>query len=193
MDLDEVMQMSGGKATDTELVPLEQGAAEPLSTLDVPEYEPGDPSYELDAYEKGSWERQDRVLRAFAKCRTKSIAARMAGVGTSTVFGWIKADHLGFKSRLEEADQAFTGELELLALNRVRAQKPGDNPTLLIMLLNGNLPDKYRPNSVIPSETMTETLRAMKQATREHRKMQDGSETTTETETTVIIKKGLTS
>ena len=76
-------------------------------------------------------------------------------------------------------------------MNRVRAQKPGDNPTLLIMLLNGNLPDKYRPNSVIPSEAMTDTLRAMKTASREHRKLSDGSETTVETETTVIVKKGL--
>ena len=62
---------------------------------------------------------------------------------------------------------------------------------ILIALLNANLPDKYRPNSVAPSETMTETLQAMKQATREFKRLEDGSETTTETETTVIVKKGL--
>ena len=182
--------MGGGKATDLEAI--DRGEPETvLPTLVVPEFEPAEVLYELDAYQKGAKDRQDNVLRAYAKCRTKSIAARMAGVGTSTVFGWIKDDYLGFKSRLEEADQAFTGELELLALERVRQQTPGHNPTLLITLLNANLPDKYRPNSVIPSETMTETLQAMKQAQREHKKLSDGSETTTETETTVIVKTGL--
>ena len=53
------------------------------------------------------------------------------------------------------------------------------------------MPDKYRPNAVVPSETMTDVLRAMKQSTREFKRLEDGSETVTETETTVIIKKGL--
>ena len=92
---------------------------------------------------------------------------------------------------MREADEVFTDDLENLALNRVRAQKPSDTPVLLITLLNANLPDKYRPNSVMPSETMTETLHAMKQAVREHKKLSDGSETIVETETTVIVKKGL--
>ena len=71
------------------------------------------------------------------------------------------------------------------------ALQPGQNALVLLALLNANLPDKYRPNAVAPSETMTETLSAMKQATREFKKLEDGTETVTETETTVIIKKGL--
>jgi len=35
-----------------------------------------------------------------------------------------------------------------MALERVRAQKPGDNPSLLITLLAANWPDKYRPNAI---------------------------------------------
>ena len=68
--------------------------------------------------------------------------------------------------------------------------KPGQNALILVTLLNANLPDKYRPNSIIPSETMTETLQAMKQAVREHKKLSDGSESETIIET-VVIKKGL--
>jgi hypothetical protein len=70
--------------------------------------------------------------------------------------------------------------------------EPGQNSLILLSLLNANLPDKYRPNAVAPSETMTETLQAMKQSVREHRKLKDGTEEVTETET-VIVKKGLNS
>lgn len=182
--------MSGGESTEQKPTALETGESGILPALVVPAYEPGEVPYDLNAYQKGAWERQMRVLRAFAKYRTKSVAARVAGVGTSTVFEWIKNDYLGFKSRLEEADQAFTADLELLALDRVRQQTPGHNPTLLITLLNANMSDKYRPNSVPPSETMTETLSLMKQAQREFKRHSDGSETITETET-VIVKKGL--
>lgn len=70
------------------------------------------------------------------------------------------------------------------------ALEPGQNSLVLLTLLNANNPDKYRPNAVAPSETMTETLQAMKQSVRDHRKLRDGSEVVTETET-VIVKKGL--
>ena len=58
---------------------------------------------------------------------------------TLPIFEWIKTDYLGFKDRLGAADEAFLGDLENLALNRVRQQKPSDNPTLLIMLLKWQL------------------------------------------------------
>ena len=182
--------MGSGKATEEELRALATGDSSILPMLEVPEYEPAGPLRNLSAKEKNTWTRQDRFLRAFAVCRTKSTAARAAGIDRNTVIYWERHDTLGFKERLAYADEVFLNSLEDLALNRVRAQKPSDNPTLLIMLLNGNLPDKYRPNSIAPSETMTETLQAMKQAVREHRKLSDGSETETITET-VVIKKGL--
>ena len=69
--------------------------------------------------------------------------------------------------------------------------KPRQNSLILITVLNAKLHDKYRPNSITPSETMTEMLQAMKQAQSEVKKLADGTETTVETETTVIVKKGL--
>ena len=68
--------------------------------------------------------------------------------------------------------------------------KPGQNVLGLLARLNKEDPDSWRPNSVAPNETMTETLQAMKQAVREHRRLSDGSESETITET-VVIKKGL--
>ena len=99
-------------------------------------------------------------------------------------------NHKGYSIQL--AVEMLAGILPaLISGQQVTTEGHFHNPTLLIMLLNGNLPDKYRPNSVAPSETMTETLQAMKQATREFSRQADGSETTVETETTVIVKKGL--
>ena len=191
LDLDEVMQMGGSKATEEEIRALVAGGSGVLSKLELPEYEPTEPPNSLDTVDKSTWKDQDRFLIAFSKCRQKATAARAVGIGRSTIYWWEGKDHLGFKDRLKEADEVFLNDLENLALDRVRQQQPGHNPTLLITLLNANLPDKYRPNSVAPSETMTETLQAMKKATREFRLMEDGSETTTETETTVIVKKGV--
>ena len=159
--------------------------------IEVPAYEPIEPLDSLDTVNKNTREDQNRFLAAFALCRQKATAARATGIGRSTVYWWEGNDHLGFKERLREADEFFTDDLENLVLNRVRVQKPSDTPVLLITLLNANLPDKYRPTSVAPSETMTETLQAMKQATREFEKLSDGSESGTITETTVVIKKGL--
>ena len=182
--------MGGDKFTETELRAPVTGDSSNLLNLAVPMYEPAAPPNSLDTVEKKTWEDQNRFLAAFALCRQKATAARATGIGRSTIYWWEGKDHLGFKDRLREADEVFTDDLENLALNRVRAQKPSDTPVLLITLLNANLPDKYRPNSVMPSETMTETLHAMKQAVREHKKLSDGSETETITKT-VVIKKGL--
>ena len=141
--------MSGSRATEEELRALVAQDSSTLPALEAAMYEPESASNKLNVYEKAAWGRQNEVLRAYSLCRTKSVAARVTGVGRTTIHEWVKADYLGFKDRLAAADEAFLGDLENLALNRVRAQKPGDNPTLLIMLLNGNLPDKYRPNSGI--------------------------------------------
>ena len=191
VDQDEVTLMGSDKVMEQELTALVTGDSCNLQTLAVPEYKPTESPNNLDTVDKRTWEDQDRFLAAFAKCRTKSTSARLAGIGRSTVYWWEGKDHLGFKDRLREAGEAFCDMLENKARDLAMELKAGQNPLILITLLNANLPDKYRPNSVVPSETMTDVLRAMKQAVREHKKLSDGSETTVETETTVIVKNGL--
>ena len=183
--------MSGSRVAETELRDLVADDSSNLQILAVPEYEPTESPNSLDAVDKRTWEDQDRFLAAFATCRTKSTSARLAGIGRSTVYWWEGKDHLGFKDRLREAGEAFCDMLGNNARDLAMELKPGQNSLILVTLLNANMPDKYRPNTVAPSETLTETLQAMKQAVREHKKLSDGSETTVETETTVIVKKGL--
>ncbi len=183
--------MSGSRVTEIELKELVADDSSNLQILAVPEYKPTESPNNLDTVDKNTWEDQNRFLRPYAICRTKSTSARMAGIGRSTVYWWEGKDHLGFKDRLREADEAFCDMLENKARDLAMELKPGQNSLILITLLNANLPDKYRPNAVIPSETMTETLQAMKQAQREFKRLPDGTETAVETETTVIVKKGL--
>ena len=57
----------------------------------------------------------------------------------------------------------FRDELQNMALERVRAQKPGDNPSLLITLLAANWPDKYRPNAIASNDTAKEVMAEWKQ------------------------------
>lgn len=182
--------MGGDKVMEQELTALVTSGSSNLQTLAVPEYRPTESPNNLDTVDKNTWEDQNRFLRTYAICRTKSTSARLAGVGRSTIYWWEGKDHLGFRDRLREADEAFCDMLENKARDLAMELKAGQNPLILITLLNANLPDKYRPNSVLPSETMTETLQAMKQAVREHKKLADGTETETVTET-VVIKKGL--
>ena len=181
--------MVGSKTADLETT----DTGEPdtgLPAFEVPEYAATEPPNTLDDLEKKTWLDQNSFLRPYANNRTKATSARVACIGRSTVYWWEKKDHLGFKARLAEAEEAYCNMLEDKATALAMELKPGQNSLILVTLLNANMPDKYRPNSVLPSETMTETLQAMKQATREFKRLEDGSETTTETET-VVIKKGL--
>ena len=99
--------MTVGKSTDAEPRALATGDSGVLGVLDVPEYEPAAAPHTLDTVDKGTWEDQNRFLRSYAISRTKSTSARAACIGRSTVYWWEHKDHLDFKSRLAEADEAY--------------------------------------------------------------------------------------
>ena len=92
--------------------------------------------------------KQDKFLAAYAYLGSMTIASARAGINRTTVYRWDKNDLYGFRERFTTAKEEFRDELQNMALERVRAQKPGDNPSLLITLLAANWPDKYRPNAI---------------------------------------------
>ena len=134
---------------------------------------------------------QQAFLLAYSQCGTIAKAAEIIGIHRYTAFRWRQQDTFRFKDRMLDAQATYCDVLENKAHELAMNLDSNNNPVMLITLLNANLPDKYRPNSVLPSEAMTDTLRAMKQASREHRRLADGSEVTTETVTEVTIKPGL--
>ena len=85
-DLDEEAVMGGGKATEEEIRALVAQDSSMLPALEAAMYEPESPPDDLNSYEKGSWEHQNEVLRAYSLCRTKSVASRVTGVGRTTIF-----------------------------------------------------------------------------------------------------------
>lgn len=87
-------------------------------------------------------------LRAYAECGNLSNAGLAVGISRKEHYYWLDA-YPDYAAAFEQAKETFTDDLEQIALDRVRKQKPGDNPTLLIALLNANRPEKYRPNVVV--------------------------------------------
>ena len=144
----------------------------------------------LTQWQHNELSHQIAFLAAYGEHGTMNKASEQTGVNIATPHRWRKNDHFRFRDRLAMAHAKFCDSLEDKALELAKGLKPGQNSLILVTLLNANLPDKYRPNAVAPSETMTETLQAMKQATREFKKLEDGTETVTETET-IVTKKGL--
>lgn len=67
------------------------------------------------------------------------------------------------------AKNSFADKLENMALLRVEQQKPSDNPTLLIAMLNANRPEKYRPVAGLINEAEDEGLKALKDIKRSYK------------------------
>ena len=89
-------------------------------------------------------DRQDAFLKAFAELGTISHSANAVGVNRTTVQRWLSSNAEGFRERWIEANLDWRDNLEHHAWERVKQQKPESNPALLITMLNGNLPEKYK-------------------------------------------------
>jgi hypothetical protein len=110
-----------------------------------------------------SWRRQEDVLRGFEALGNLTAACEAAGVARRTADHWRLKDSLGFAGRLEDARAGFGDRLESLAWDMVKRMKPGQNPTLLICLLNATLPLKYRPAVQVDPVTARDTLSELRQ------------------------------
>lgn len=117
---------------------------------------------ELSARYRKVLKEQDRFLELYEKSRAKGTSAKGVGVVRETVRLWEKKDILGFKKRLEEADEKFCDTLEQKALALIEDMSVTNSPLLLITLLNANLPHKYRPNVIVPDETAKDMLQELR-------------------------------
>jgi hypothetical protein len=87
---------------------------------------------------------KERFLAALPKVGTVMAAARAAGVGRSTVYGWRDEDP-DFAAAMDEADEAATQELERVAI--ARAKRKSD--PLMALLLKAKRPEVYRERSEV--------------------------------------------
>ena len=98
-------------------------------------------------------------------------------MGRSTVNDWIRYDAENFRAKFSVAKEIFRESLQDLAVDRVKHQKPNDNPVLLITLLNAHWSELYRRDGAAASndvrEMMAEWKRFVKDNNRKHKSVQE--------------------
>ena len=93
--------------------------------------------------QRETWKQQTVYLGLYAQTRTFTHAARAAGVSIRKVRLWQAENTLGFNRRLEYAVLEYTEEIHLMLLRHAR--KPDCPPSLLMMFLRSQMPEKYGP------------------------------------------------
>ena len=90
---------------------------------------------------QNSTPKKARFLRAYAKVCQITKAAELAGIDRGTHYDWLKDPE--YKAQFEAAHLQAADTLQEEAIRRATI---GGSDTLLIFLLKGMRPDKYREN-----------------------------------------------
>lgn len=114
--------------------------------------------------------RQDAFLAAYILIGSVKGAAEAVPVPRATVMKWSSNNVLGFKERYIEAQEDFRESLQDMAMDRVKNQKPGDNPVLLITMLNAHWPEKYRRTGYLADNSAKEIMGEWKKWAKENKK-----------------------
>jgi len=113
--------------------------------------------------------RQDAFLVAYGECGTVRASCAAADVGRSTVDDWNRSDAHGFRAKYAVAKELYREHIQDIAWERVKVQKPNDNPVLLITLLNAHWPEKYRRDGNTVTDEVKEMMVEWKKWVRESR------------------------
>ena len=111
--------------------------------------------------------RQDAFLVAYGECGTVRASCAAADVGRSTVDDWNRNDAQGFRVKYAVAKELYREHIQDIAWERVKVQKPNDNPVLLITLLNAHWPEKYRRDGNVVTNEVREMMGDWKRWVRE--------------------------
>lgn len=127
-----------------------------------------------------------QFLVEFSSVGSVRKSAMAVNVPRNTIYGWIRSDTYGFKELYETAKHSFREYLQDIAIDRVKIQKPGDNPVLLITLLNAHWPERYRKDQSAGSdaakEMMSEWRKWLKKGIKASKEGKKKKETRTESE-----------
>ena len=93
--------------------------------------------------------RQDAFIAAYGECGSIRAACQASEVSRSAYYGWMNNNVQGFKEKFATARDMFREMLQDIAVERVKTQKPNDNPVLLIALLNAHYPELYKKDAQV--------------------------------------------
>ena len=111
--------------------------------------------------------RKEVFLLAYEEHGTIRGAAKAAGIARDSYKRW-HAEDMEFVRRLDEMKQSFAESLEGLALERVRnPDKNRGSDLLLTVLLNANMPSKYRPQTAMSEDSAKELIVEWRKASRD--------------------------
>lgn len=114
--------------------------------------------------------KQDAFLAALGDVGSIRKACEASGVGRSTVTGWSARDVNGFRTKVRVSKELFREHLQDMALERIKNQKPNDNPILLVTLLNAEWPEKYRRDGNMAGTEVKEMMADWKRWVKENNK-----------------------
>ena len=113
---------------------------------------------------------QENFLNGLKETGTILNGLRRAGVKRWTYHDWMSTDPT-FPDRVLDARQEFAEALVEVIVGLVMDPETVKKvPVLAITLLNANLPNKYRPQSIVQDETARDLLREWRKAARENPK-----------------------
>ena len=112
--------------------------------------------------EKRIWSQQQRYLHAYSIKKTKTTAARYAGVHYETTRLWERDNYLRFGSRMAMAQTIHHDLIEDKLMELGMGLKPGQNVTPLAIKANAEMPEKYRHNTITLDERPQKVLDELK-------------------------------
>jgi len=117
--------------------------------------------------------RQDAFISAYSLVGSFRKSCEGIDISRNTVRSWIHTDQQGFKARYREAQEEFREFLQDIAVERVKDQKPNDNPVLLITLLNAHWPEKYRRDAYHADNAAKEIMGEWKKWVKDSKKAEN--------------------
>lgn len=88
--------------------------------------------------------RQSAFLQSYGDVGTIRKACLLTEIARGTVEGWMRKDICGFKLKMSTARELFRELIQDTIWERVKQQKPGENPVLILALINAHWPEKYK-------------------------------------------------
>ena len=120
----------------------ELGISSPQEAAEL-EHDLGISFNDLTHDQRETWKQQTVYLGLYAETGTYTRSARAVGITVRTVRTWQSENTLGFNDRLELAVLEYSEGIDLMLLQHVR--KPDCSPSLLMMFVRAQFPEKYGP------------------------------------------------